>query len=102
MEINWSSLAKENLQDFFDNTKMLDNNALLYIKSLVEYVENLRDNNYLGKKLFNFSEFEIRQIIYKKHRILYTLTNKDILILTIAHTSRTLTTIVKEIQKFFK
>lgn len=62
MEIKWSTYAKEDLQDFYNYTKMLHPKE--YINNLVKYInDNLSKNpklgriyNYINKLKLNFIE----------------------------------------------
>ena len=73
-----------------------------YIKSLIEYVDFLSEQNYLGKVLCYINSFEIRQLIYRKHRILYHIFNDEIYIIAVIHASQDLETNLKFIKKFLK
>lgn len=65
MVIKWTEFAKINLKDFLKNTQMTHENAKKYIKSLVQYVEYLSKQNFLGKILYVFENNEIRQLYIK-------------------------------------
>ncbi len=64
------------------------------MKSLISYTLSLSDFPQLGRVIFCIQKIEIRQLIYKKHRILYYI-DDSIHILSVLHTSR-------DINKFFK
>lgn len=101
MVIIWSNFAKNNLRDYLRNSHRQKNNVSNYIKSLVNYVQNLIYFNSLGKVLYYYHSIEIRQLLYKQHRILYYISNQEIHILAILHTSQNLKTTLKFIKKFF-
>ncbi len=50
----------------------------------MDFLEILNSIPYLGKVISNY-DFEIRQIIYKKHRILYTIKTHTVFILRVIH-----------------
>ena len=81
----WSERAK------FDVTNSINRNLLYYQKNttkffnnLMNFLETLNSMPHLGKVIFQ-TDFEIRQIIYHKYRILYTTENHTIFILRIIH-----------------
>lgn len=49
-------------------------NKLKFFNKLKNFLEILSSMPYLGKVISNY-DFEIRQVIYQKYRILYTLEN---------------------------
>ena len=93
MVIYWSNFAKENLKQFLEITKL--SNPIKYIENLVNYTDNLIDNNYMGKHILTVSTCEIRQLIYKKYKILYTFENNEIKILSVIHSSQNYSEILK-------
>lgn len=101
MVIKWSDFAKTNLKDFYSHTHMETKNVTNYIKSLVNYVDCLAEQNYLGKVLCYFKSFEIRQLIYKKHRIFYYIFDDEIRIIAVVHAMQDLKSTLKNIQKYF-
>ena len=100
MVIKWSNFSKSNLKDFAKNSKMVS--ALEYIKALVEYVYCLSEQKYLGKILCYTNSKEIRQLIYKKHRILYHIHDDEIYIIAVIHSMQNLDYNIKFIKKYFK
>lgn len=81
----WSERAK------FDVTNSINRHLLYYqtntirfFNNLMDFLEILNSMPYLGKVISNY-DFEIRQIIYKKHRILYTIKTHTVFILRIIH-----------------
>ena len=80
MVINWSNFAIQNLKDFLEITK---------IYSPMEYVNNLFNfTNHLGKHILDFNSYQIRQVIYEKHKILYSVVGNEIRILALIHASQ--------------
>ena len=98
----WSNFAKQNLKFFKQFTKMNDQNTANYINSLIKYVNNLESQHYLGKVLYNFDNKEIRQIIFKSHKILYIIHKNNIYIISVIHTLQNSNIYIKFIEKFFK
>ena len=57
------------------------------MRKLVDYTDILETMPEIGKKTnFYISNYEVRQMIYKKHRIFYNIKGKDVVILAIIHT----------------
>ena len=59
-----------------------------YIDFMIIYIENLSVYPFLGKFLFYLDNLEIRQLIFKQHRIIYAIKNNTVFIISIVHTSR--------------
>lgn len=88
MVIKWAKLAKQDLISFYENTSKTKRNTKNYISSLVSYIENLIESPLLGKFLFHVENLEIRQLIFKQHRIIYYIEKDKIYIISIIHTAR--------------
>lgn len=52
----------------------------------------------IGRRIFEVNNEEIRQLIYEKHRMLYTLKKDKIYILAVVHTTRNYNVIIKYIK----
>ncbi len=100
MVIKWSQFSRENLQDFVKNSKIIS--PLNYVISLVEYVQYLTENPYLVKTLCYINGLEIRQLIFKKHKILYHIFYNQIYIISVVHSFQDLDKSLSFIKKFFK
>ena len=75
MVINWSNFAIQNLKDFLEITKIYS--PMEYVNNLFNFTNHLIDNNNLGK-----------QVIYEKHKILYSVVGNEIRILALIHASQ--------------
>lgn len=103
MEIIWTANAKKDLFDFLQSSKLSSNSKIIsYINSLTNYVEILSTYSSLGKILFHINDLEIRQLIYKKHRILYFINSNQIIILSVIHVSRDINHIINFLKNYFK
>ena len=99
MVIEWTKSARQDLYDYYIHSHIYNTSKLiLYIKELVQYVNILSSSPYLGKIIFYMENYEIRQIIYKKHRILYSIKNNKINILVVVHIARDLGNLLKYIK----
>lgn len=98
MEIIWSDLSKQDLRNFFDHIHDgTETNATNYILNLIHYTDFLSTNPYLGKLLFSNNNLNYHVLIYRKHKIIYTVTN-SINIVSIVHSSRNMAEIFKQIK----
>lgn len=102
MEVIWTKSAKQDLINYQKNSHIINiENINSYIISLINYVDTLANMPKIGKLLFKINNIEIRQLIYKMHRILYSLINDTVYILVISHTTRDYEEIIKYIKDFF-
>ena len=93
MVISWSNFAIENLKEFTKISKI--NDIKSYTNDLFEYIDNLINNNDLGKYVISINNLEIRQLIFKKHKILYCIVGSEIRILALIHESQNYTLALK-------
>lgn len=99
MEIIWSDNSKEDLREFFDHIRSgTESSAQKYINRIIEYTEILKYNPNLGKKIcINYNNLEYRILIYKKHNILYSVSD-NINIISVIHSSRNMDKFIKIIK----
>ena len=103
MEIIWSNEARQDLKNFVNNARVdTEITATKYILNLVDYVENLSSNIRLGKAIFKINNIEIRQLVYKSHKILYYIKEDYIYIVTVIHSKRDIEMYKKYLQKNLK
>lgn len=100
MTIIWSETAREDINSYKLNSKII--NVEKYIEELIEYTNYLQDNPRMGKFIFNIDKLEIRQLIFRMHRIFYIINEKNIIIIEISHTARNLNDIIKYLNKCLK
>lgn len=100
MVIKWSDFAKDNMQDFIKNSKI--SSPKEYIENLILNVSLLENYPEAGKILFYYNKIVTRQLIYKKHRIIYRIKDNEIHIGSVLHTSQDLESSLKFVNKFFK
>lgn len=86
MNLVWTKNAKKDLTEYIRESKLF--NVSQYINDLIDYIDTLKTTPRLGRVLFKENNKEIRQLIYKMHRILYYIDENDIFILIITHTHR--------------
>ena len=84
----WTDNAISHITEFIDEAREdTEEIAKSYMRKLVDYVDILETMPELGKDMdFIISNYKIRQLIYKKYRIIYHIKGKDIVILSVLHT----------------
>ena len=98
MNIVWTKSAKEDLANYRNKSKIL--NVEKYIEKLISYVDELENHPRLGKMLIYKQDIEIRQLIYKMHKILYIIEDEKIKILIVVHAHRDMKFIVKFLKEY--
>ena len=89
MEIVITKKAQTDLYNFFNISRPdTENYVISYIYDLIDYTELLSKFSQIGKIVDYIESFEIRQLLHKKHKILYTIYNSKIYILRFVHTSQ--------------
>ncbi len=102
MVIKWTPLAIQQLQNFSKISKAETHNIKKYITELVTFANNLLSNNELGKVMFILNNIKFRQLLYKKHRIVYYVKKDEIQIVSVIHTSQNLERAIAILEKFYK
>lgn len=102
--VKWTDNAIANITDFIDSARFdTENTAKNYMSKLVDYIDILNTMPDLGKvienKVFNY---EIRQLVYKNHKVIYHNDGKDIIILTILHSKMDFEIVLKRLKKGLK
>ena len=97
----WSDNAISHITEFIDEAKMnTEETAKSYISKLIDYTAILETMPKAGKKMeYIVSKYEIRQMIYKKHRIIYHIKENDIVILAVLHTKLDINTALRKLKR---
>ena len=84
----WAETAINHITQFIDDAKSgTEQTAKKYIEKLIDYVEILNEMPNIGKTFASkVNKYELRQLLYKKHRIIYYLNNDRVVILAVIHT----------------
>ena len=101
----WTDKAILHITEIFNEAKVdSQTNIKNYINKLVDYTETLDDMPKIGKiiKYFFDNTYEIRQLIYKKHRIIYNIKDNNVVILSVISTKLDLDKALKRLQKYIK
>lgn len=97
MEVIWSILAKKDLRNIYKYSRAGIDTVKRYVLKLIDYTEFLGQNPYLGRILFIHNNLEYRLLIYRRHKIIYTITD-SINIVSIVHSSRDIQENLKQIK----
>ncbi len=84
----WTDNAISHITEFIDETREdTEESAKSYMRKLIDYTDILDTMPELGKNMdYIVADYEIRQLIYKKHRIIYHIKENNIVILSVLHT----------------
>ncbi len=102
MVIKWTPLAIEQLQNFIKISKAEEHNIKDYISSLIEFTNQLLWSNEMGKVMFKLNNVSFRQLLYKKHRIIYYIKKDEIQIVSVVHTSQSLDKTITILERYYK
>lgn len=90
-KIIWSLKAVENLEDI---SIYISKNSPLYapvfVQKIINSVDRLLDFPYSGRKVPEFDEDNIREIIFHNYRIVYRVNKNNIEIILVIHGSKLL------------
>lgn len=97
----WTDNAITHITDFIKEARSdTEKTAKKYMSKLVDYVDTLDDMNEIGKNLeYVVSNYKLRQVIYKSHRIIYTIKEDDIVILAVLHTRLDIEKALKKLKR---
>lgn len=98
----WTDNAILNITDFIDNSKSDEDTAKEYMEKLIDYTGILETMPRIGKEMDNIkTKYELRQMIYKNHRIIYHIKEDKIVIIAILHTRLDLDNAIKRLKRNF-
>jgi len=84
MNIRWTHEALLQLfeiEDFIAQDS--SDRARQFVDQIIEHAESLPDNPFSGRTVPEISNPDMRELIFKKHRIVYRINGNDIDILTV-------------------
>lgn len=99
--VKWTDNAISSITDFIDYARAsTENIAKEYMSKLIDYVDILNTMPKLGKVLENnYFKYELRQIVYKSHKIIYYQNAEDIIILAVIHSKMDIDVILKRLKR---
>lgn len=97
----WTDNAISHITEFIDDSRPdTEKTAKTYMSKLVDYADILETMPKIGKCMENnIFSYEIRQMIYKKHRIIYHIKGNDVVILAILHTKLDIARALKKLKR---
>jgi plasmid stabilization system protein ParE len=97
----WTDNAISHITEFIDNAKIdTEETAKSYMRKLVDYTDILETMPEIGKNMeYIIFNYEIRQMIYKKHRIIYHINGNDVVILAVLHTKLDINKALKKLKR---
>ncbi len=91
VKIKWTNHALEELDDIADYiSKDSPKYAQILVKQIYEMVSHLKQFPKLGRKVPEYGDPELREILYKTYRIIYLIKKEHLEIISIIHGSRKL------------
>lgn len=102
MVVIWQEQAQNDLKNYIQNSRIYTSNKVnTYVNTLVDYVSNLETSPLLGKIFYIYNNVEIRQLLFKMHRIIYYIKEDKIIIVEVVHTARNVDTVIKYLTDYF-
>ncbi len=87
MVVIWDKNAKNDLKNYIKHSNISSDNLKNYIKQLVIYTKALADYPNMGKIQYIYNNSEIRQLVYKMHKIFYYIKGNKVIIVAVFHTA---------------
>lgn len=100
----WTDNAISHITEFIDEARNdTEETAKSYMNKLVDYTEIFETMPEIGKRIeYVISNYEIRQMIYKKHRIIYHIKENDAVILAVLHTKLDIDKALRKLKRDIK
>lgn len=97
----WSDTSIMHITEFIDEAKNgTEQTAKNYMEKLIDYAEILNTMPKLGKDFpFKLYDYELKQLLYKKHRIIYHVKENNVVILAVIHTRLDVKKAIRSIKK---
>lgn len=91
VKIKWTNHALEELDDIANYiSKDSPKYAQILVKQIYEMVSHLKQYPKLGRKVPEYGDPELREVLYKTYRIIYLIKKEHLEIISILHGSRKL------------
>ena len=91
VEIKWTENALVDLDDIASFiSKDSPNYAHILVKQIYEMVSHLEEFPKFGRKVPEYNDPNLREILYKNYRIIYLIKSEHLEIISISHGSRLL------------
>lgn len=98
----WTDTSISHIIDFINEAKNgSEQTAKKYMEKLVDYVDTLGAMPNLGKEFpIVLDNYNLKQLMYKKHRIIYYIKDKNVVILAVLHTKLDIKKAIKSIKNW--
>jgi|SRR3990172_365478 len=91
MRITWSSRAKKKVWEYGEYIAQDNPEAASeWIEGILDEVERLKDFPEQGRKVPEVRRADVREFFFQRHRIVYRIVTKRVVILTVRHTRQLL------------
>ena len=91
VKIKWTNYALEELDDIANYiSKDSPKYAQILVKQIYEMVSHLKQFPKIGRRVPEYGDSELREILYKTYRIIYLVKKEHLEIISIIHGSRKL------------
>ena len=88
-QVHWTSRAELDLRDIEDFiARDSVSYAVLLVDRLIQAVEKLSDFPRMGRVVPEFERDDLRELLYRKYRIVYTVRGEDVTVLRVVHGAR--------------
>ena len=91
VKIEWSKIANDNLLQIYN---YIYQDSIYYaaktVNKIIQITDNLDFSQYIGRKVFEYGDDNIRELIYKSYRIIYEINLDRVFIHRIWHSARIL------------
>lgn len=101
----WTEIAIHHITEFIDEPREGTRETVkYYMERLIDYVDILETMPKMGKKIEEiiYSNYELRQIIYKSHRIIYHIKDNIPVIIAVLHVKLDIKKALSRIKKYMK
>ena len=91
VKIEWSKIANDNLLQIYN---YIYQDSIYYaaktINKIIQITDNLEFSSYMGRKVLEYNDDKVRELIYKSYRIIYEINLNRVFIRRIWHSARIL------------
>ena len=91
VKIEWSKIANDNLLQIYN---YIYQDSIYYaaktINKIIQITDNLEFSSYMGRKVLEYNDDKVRELIYKSYRIIYEINLNRGFIRRIWHSARML------------
>ena len=85
MVVIWDKRAKADLKEYMAHSMI--HTVKEYVQELVQYTDALANYPNLGKIQYIYHNVEVRQLVFKMHKIFYYIKDDKVIVLAAFHTA---------------